>query len=127
MKKLAHSEKHFRSLIEHSADMKSLSDKSGKVLYGSPSIQKGLGYTPEEFSHKYPKHLIHPDDLKGYLKKRNKLLLTPGKSFTFQQRRLHKNGTWIWCDGTLTNLLDEPGVHALVTNFRNVSDRKAED
>ena len=123
--KLANSEKHFRALIEHGADMKSLSNMDGKVLYSSPSILKGLGYTAEEFSHKYPYHLIHPDDLESYIQRRHQLLLTPGQSFTFLQRRLHKNGNWIWCDGTITNLLNEPGVNALVTNFRDVSERKA--
>ena len=126
--KLTNSEKHFRALIEHGADMKSLSDKEGRVLYGSPSIQKGLAYTATEFSLKYPYHLIHPDDLEGYMPRRRQLLLTPGQFFSFLQRRLHKNGNWIWCEGTLTNLLDEPGAHALVTNFRDVSGRiKAEE
>ncbi len=122
--KLVNSERHFRALIENGADMKSLSNNEGKVLYSSPSIHKGLGYTMEEFSVLYPYHLIHPEDLNDYLERRDKLLQLPGKSFTFQQRRRHKNGTWIWCEGTLTNLLDEPGVHALVTNFRDISERK---
>ncbi len=125
--KLIYSERHFRALIEHGADMKSLSDAGGKITYGSPSIKKGLGYTTKEFVLKYPHLLIHPADIESYLKKRGKLLLTPGKSFSFQQRRLHKNGNWIWCEGTLTNLLNEPGVYALVSNFRNISDRKKEE
>jgi PAS domain S-box-containing protein len=122
--KLANSEKHFRALIEHGADMTCLTDVDGSVKYGSPSIKKGLGYTTQEFLLKYPYQLIHPDDIDSYLKKRDKLLGTPGKSFMFEQRRLHKNGSWIWCEGTITNLLNAPGIYALVTNFRNITEQK---
>ncbi len=120
-------EKRFRALVEKSSDMQSLSDATGKVLYGSPSIKRGLGYTSEEFLLKYPYHLIHANDIQDYLEKRNKLLQTPGGSFNFQQRRLHKNGTWIWCEGTIVNMIDESGINALVTNFRDVSERKLAD
>src|SRR5204863_289466 len=41
-----------------------------------------------------------------------------------QQRLKHKNGNWIWCEGTITNMLHEPAVAALVSNFRDITQRK---
>jgi light-regulated signal transduction histidine kinase (bacteriophytochrome) len=37
---------------------------------------------------------------------------------------LHKDGRWIWCEGTVTNLLHDPNIRALVSNFRNITERK---
>jgi light-regulated signal transduction histidine kinase (bacteriophytochrome) len=43
-------------------------------------------------------------------------------------RRRHKNGRWLWLEGVATNLLDDPAVRGIVTNYRDVSERKrAED
>jgi PAS domain S-box-containing protein len=118
-------EKRFRSLIEKSADMVTLSTIDGKLLYGSNSISKVLGYTVKELLQITVFDIIHPDDIPYAIKNRDKILLTPGKSFYYQQRRRHKNGTWIWCEGTLTNMLHEPAVNALVSNFRDISQKKA--
>jgi signal transduction histidine kinase len=57
--------------------------------------------------------------------KRNEILDVPGASFSFNQRRLSKNKNWIWCEGTVTNLLHEPGIMAMVSNFRDISEKKA--
>jgi signal transduction histidine kinase len=53
------------------------------------------------------------------------LLETPGNSCHNQVRLKHKNGNWVWCDATLTNMLDESGIEAMVSNFRDISDKKA--
>jgi PAS domain S-box-containing protein len=117
-------EMRFRALIEKSADMKTLSTSEGEMIYCSPSITKVLGYTQQEFLHTSAFNFIHPDDIAAYRKKRNEILKTPGKSFYGQNRFLHKNGNWVWCEGTLTNLLNDPAVKAMVSNFRDITEKK---
>lgn len=121
---LAINERRFRVMIEKSTDMITLSTVDGEILYGSASIKNVLGYSTEELLKMSILDIIHPDDIPRAVEKKKKILLTPGKSFYYQQQRKHKNGTWIWCEGTLTNMLHEPGVHAMVSNFRDVSDKK---
>ncbi|MBC7935937.1 MAG: PAS domain S-box protein [Rhizobacter sp.] len=116
-------ERRFRALIDKSVDMKALLGPDGKISYGSSSITKFLGYSPDEFVGENAFDFIHPADILSPEIMQD-LLETPGKSQYVQQRLLHKNGDWIWCDGTLTNLLDEPGVNALVSNFRDISETK---
>ncbi|HLF52586.1 PAS domain S-box protein [Flavobacterium sp.] len=123
-KKIEESEKRFRALIEKSEEMIMLTSAEGKLLYGSPSISKIFGYSEEDVALKNILELIHPDDLTEFIKKRTKLVTTPGKSFYYQQRVRHKNGNWIWCENTITNLLHEPGINALVTNFRDITEKK---
>jgi PAS domain S-box-containing protein len=120
-------EKRFRSLIEQSADMITLAHPDGELMYVSNSVTKMLGYSSGELLHMSVFDIIHPDDIPEVKKIRDKVVKTPGKSIHYLQRRRHKNGTWIWCEGTLTNLLNEPGINALVSNFRDVSQKKKAD
>ncbi|MEO6149790.1 MAG: PAS domain S-box protein [Mucilaginibacter sp.] len=117
-------ERRFRTLIENSADMITMSTLEGEILYGSPSITKVFGYSMEEIPHKFAIDFIHPDHLQSYIKKRNKILQTPGASFFNELPLLHKNGQWVWCEVTLTNRLHEPGINALVSNFRDISEKR---
>ncbi|HEY5326423.1 MAG TPA: PAS domain-containing protein, partial [Mucilaginibacter sp.] len=119
----AQNEKLFRALIEKSGDMQTLTGKDGEILYSSPSITKVLGYSFEEIRKKKAFDFFYPDDIPGFLKKRKSILQSPGASFYFQLRLRHKYGHYIWCEGTVTNLLHEPGIHAIVTNSRDISER----
>ena len=121
---LLRNEKRFRALIEKSTDMKTLTNRQGEFIYGSPSITKVFGYSPDEFLNKSIFNFIHPDDLPGLMESRAAILETPEKSFHFQYRLSHKLGHWIWCEGMLTNMLDDPAINALVSNFRDISENK---
>jgi PAS domain S-box-containing protein len=117
-------EKRFRALIEKSPDMQSLTTAAGEIVYGSPSITKVLGYQLEEYLNIAVSDFIHPDDLDLYLIQRNQIKDKPDKSFLFEVRLRHKNGSWIWCEGTITNMLHIPYVNAFVANFRDASQKK---
>jgi len=117
-------EKRFRALIEKSADMKVMATADGKLFYGSPSITKVLGYDIEKMMHSSLFNIIHPDDVGEFSEKRTNLIKHPGESIFFEARLRHAHGHWVWCEGTATNLLQESGVHAVVSNFRDVSEKK---
>ncbi|GEP50510.1 hypothetical protein FNO01nite_11820 [Flavobacterium noncentrifugens] len=117
-------EKRFRALIEKSVDMKTLANKEGKVLYGSPSITEILGYDMAEMLNSQLFDIIHTEDLPVFLKKRNNAMKVPGKTFSFQIRVKHKNGHWLWCEGIGTNLLNDPAVNAMVSNFTDITEKK---
>lgn len=117
-------EKRFRALIEKSTDVKMLSSIDGRFIYGSPAVTTIFGYSFNEFINQKATDFFHPDEISEFLKKREIITKIPGESFSFQYRLLHKNGTWIWCEGTLTNFLHEPSIQAFVANFRDISERK---
>ncbi len=113
-------EKLFRALIEKNADMMTMSLPEGNLLYASPSLTAILGFSTEEFYSRPAFEFIHPDDFREV----KGLLDSPGQSFFVQQRMLHKNGSYIWCEGTITNMLHDPNINALVSNFRDITERK---
>ncbi|MCW3077632.1 MAG: hypothetical protein JWO32_2241, partial [Bacteroidetes bacterium] len=114
----------FKALIEKSADMKTLTNQEGKFIYCSPSVSTVFGYSPEEFLNVSAFSFFHSEDLSDLLKNRQLIIGVPGKSFLWRYRLKHKNGHWIWCEGTLTNLLHEPAIQAFVANFRDITEKK---
>jgi PAS domain S-box-containing protein len=116
------SEQRFRALVENGFDGISLQDADGLITYVSPAYKRILGYEPAEVVGKKPFAQVHPDEIELALQKREEIRKTPGARQTMQFRTQHKNGTWQWLEVTLTNLLEEPSVGAIVVNFRDITE-----
>ncbi len=121
---LQESEKRFRALIENAPDGIALLGVDGKIAYASPSTQRILGLTSEEVVGSNPSDYTHPDDLEPFLTLLADLMQKPGGSFTTQYRFRHKDGSWRWLESTVSNLLTEPSVRAVVFNYRDITERK---
>ncbi|HRN96340.1 MAG TPA: PAS domain S-box protein [Candidatus Levybacteria bacterium] len=117
-------EKKFRSVIENSSDGIRLIDRNGKITYASPSTKRILGYNPKEYVNQKIIDLIHKDDKKIYRDTMRKILDNPGSSVHLTYQIKHKDGTYRWMEGVGTNLLDDPAVNAIVSNFRDITERK---
>src|SRR5687768_6623380 len=118
------SEKRFRSLIEHAPDGIALLGINGKLRQVTPSTKQILGYTLEEAEGQDPAFLTHPDDLPALLGLLGDLIQNPGKVVSTEYRFLHKDGSWRWLESTISNLLAEPSVEAIVFNYHDITDRK---
>ncbi len=121
---LRHSEHRFRALLEHSADGIALIDATNKILYLSPSVSVIEGYSPEELIGRNGTENTHPDDMPLVADVVEKLVASPGKPIPVLWRRRHKDGRWLWLEGVATNLLADPAIGAIVTNYRDVTERK---
>ena len=55
------------------------------------------------------------------------LLRIPGKVVVQEVRIRHKEGGWRWVENTISNLLHEPGIRAVVMNLRDITERKQAD
>ena len=118
------SEQRFRALISKGADMITVSDRAGKVMYASPTTERVSGYTPEEFIGRHPFDAIHPEDRPRCEEALRRLLDEPGLSLDLQHRIEHKDGGWRWIEGTFTSLFHEPAIGGVVANVRDVTERK---
>ena len=117
-------ENRFRALIENSNDAIALCNKQGKFIYASPNFTKVLGYSVDEYLNHSAFKIIHPSNLKGFLKKIKHILSLSDKSFSTQLLIKHKSGKWIWCEGKVTNMIHLKSVNAIVINFRDISEKK---
>ncbi|MGA2668514.1 MAG: PAS domain S-box protein [Ignavibacteria bacterium] len=117
-------ENRFRALIENGTDMITLLDYQGNIEYISPSTTRILGYPSEELVKTNAFDFIHPEDSKQIAFYLEKLLKNPGSTLTAQFRTRHKNGNYLWVEGSGTNLIHEPAVGSIVVNYRDITERK---
>ncbi len=122
--RLAESELRFRALLENSSDAILLQDNELNVLYQSPATERITGITLEYRKNNPNLRFTHPMDEPGVQETVEMARRNPGKPFSFQSRLLHKDNHYIWIEGTITNLLGEPAVNAIVSNYRDITERK---
>lgn len=120
--KLRSSEHKFRALVENSMDAIALLNEQGRIMYQSASSEKVTGYSVKELLENEAS-IVHPDDRgKLYILFAN-TIQNPGVPQFSRHRIEHKERGWIEVEGTLTNLLNDKDVQAIVTNFRDVTER----
>lgn len=120
---LRNSEERFRVLVEKSTDGICLFDRRGRLLYATPSVEQIAGFTVEELMKM--NFLERTDPAQRHIHRENiYTLFHKGESVPSTQFRFkHKNGSWIYLEGSLTNLVHNPHINAIVCNFRNVTER----
>ena len=114
----------FQSLIENTLDMTTILDGDGIIRYGSLSIERMLGYEPEELIDKNFFEFIHPDDVPSIINAFNDSLQIPGCIAFLEFRFLHKDNSWRNLDVIAKNLLDDPAIEGIILNSRDITERK---
>ncbi|MBA3663842.1 MAG: PAS domain S-box protein [Bacteroidetes bacterium] len=126
--KTVRNEKYFRALIENTGEGIAILSKEGKPFYVSPSIKNILGFTIEEGMQLELIKLAHPEDAPVLLDVMTRAMNAPGIPISgIPVRMRHKNGTWRWMDGVLTNMLHDPEINGIVDNYRDVTERVLAD
>jgi PAS domain S-box-containing protein len=113
-----------KALIENAYEGIVLYDQTGFIQYASPSLRNFGGYLESDLLGRRGSEFVHPDEQDQAKEAFYKVLLKPGSSITLTQRLATKSGGYLWTEYTLTNLLDNPDVQGIVSNFRNIHDRK---
>jgi PAS domain S-box-containing protein len=122
--KLKESEKRFRSLVRNATDLITVLEEDGTVSYESPTIERILGYLPEERIGQNAFDYLPPDDEDSSKATFAEALDNPGQVQPPMEFRLcHKDGSWRHMETTRTNLLNDPAVKG-VANSRNITERR---
>lgn len=117
------SEQRFRSLVQNGSDLMAILDTTGRYMYVSPASSKIIGINPEAFEKQSFADFIHPDDKQAVEKKFKEL--PRGKAMQLPLYRVKNgNGQWRWIETTLTDLSSTEAIMGIVSNSRDVSDRK---
>jgi PAS domain S-box-containing protein len=114
----------FRAMVEKSAEGIVLATPEKGVIYASPSVERVLGYTPDEFAGRSLYGAVHMDHGQRMADTVAELLVEPNKVVIDEVMLLHKDRSWRWIECTMRNLMHEPSVQALVINFRDITERK---
>ncbi|MGH7821293.1 MAG: PAS domain-containing sensor histidine kinase, partial [Candidatus Binatia bacterium] len=123
LERVAASERRFRSLIEHSWDGVALVDAHARFVYVSPSVERILGYRPEELVGRESDEFVY-DEHEPRRHAFDDFVRQPGMSVTADLRYRHRDGSVRWLETVRTNLLHDPAVGAIIANFRDVTERR---
>lgn len=121
---LARSEARFRALIENNFDAIAVQDENRRIIYGSPSLVRMLGASYSEVLSLVDVDEVHPDDVPFVTNLYRSVLANPGISFPSTVRVKHRLGHYIWVEGVVTNMLENENVRGIVSNFRDVTEKK---
>jgi len=119
------SEARFRALTENATDMILILDAEGVIKYASPSVQRIMGYAPDELTGQSVFTLLHPEDAARMSAAWLYLLeqMVTHTDTTLARIR-HADGTWHIHEGLGRNLLGEPAIAGFVLNTRDITERK---
>jgi PAS domain S-box-containing protein len=114
----------FYSLIQNSSDSITIVKEDGTVYFVTPSVERMVGYTPDELIGHNAFRMVHPDDLSMVADAFAKVIRNPHVPLTAQYRFRHKNGSWAVIESTGSNQLNNPHIAGVVINSRDVTERE---
>ena len=121
------SEERFRALELNSWDAVHLLSHEGIILYESPAVRRVLGYEPEDLIGRNSFEMIHPDDFARVAADFAPLATTPGITLTADVRVRHRDGSWRMMECIATNMLEHPAIQAIAVNYRDITERQANE
>jgi PAS domain S-box-containing protein len=121
---LRQSEARFRALEQNSSDITQVVNAVGCITYTSCSMQRILGYTPEDCQEKQAFTLVYQADLVSAQKLLQEALSHPAANIVAEFRLQHASGEPRDFEAIACNLLAEPSVNGVVITYRDISKRK---
>ncbi len=122
--RLRESKGRFQALVEHSGDAIAVFGLDGKITYCSSSTTRILGYLPEEMIGRRLADFVRLESQATVEAQLAKCLLQPGEPIEIHADIRHKDGSWRWLEGVFTNMLHDPAVNGIVSNYRDGTERK---
>jgi PAS domain S-box-containing protein len=111
-------------LVHKALDGYALLDVRGNLVDASASGVNGLGWPTGALLGKCCLDLVHPDDQEFVQGVFREIRAVPNSSRRIDTRVNRADGSVTWIAVTLTNLLHETDVRAIVLNYRDVTNRK---
>ncbi|MEG4340375.1 PAS domain S-box protein [Microcoleus sp. D3_18_C2] len=122
---LRDSEERFRATVEQAAVGITHPDATGRYLRVNQKFCEIVGYSASELLSRTWMDVTYPEDIDADLEQNKKLFAGKIDSFKMEKRLLHKDGTVVWVNITVS-LIKEPLSGAIynVVVTEDISDRK---
>jgi PAS domain S-box-containing protein len=119
------SEERYRTLVEDISDIFFVSDARGKLLYGSPNLFTGTGYSSQDILGKSYLRLIAPADRRWVTDFYFEQVKAGARDAKCEFRGLRKDGSTAWVEQLTRFVRDRDGTLSGFRNVvRNISERK---
>ena len=124
VEEIAQREERFRAMVQNSSDIIAVLDVDGNVCYVSPSIERILGYKPEEVLGSNAFDYVFHEERQTATEQFADSLTQPGVVLVSELRLFHKAGHCIDVEVAVNNLLHEVSMQGVVINCRDIIQRK---
>lgn len=114
-------------ILEQSSDYVFIVGASGVIDYISPSVERVMGYPPEELMGTNSFEFLHPEDQTEAFDALAKVVEYPDQEVTVEYRSKHADGSWRWIEVRGGNFLDDPFIEGVMVNVRDVTRRKQQE
>jgi diguanylate cyclase (GGDEF)-like protein/PAS domain S-box-containing protein len=118
-----HSDERFRRLVQDSSDLITVVEADWTIRYQTPSVERVLGYQPDELLGANLVELLHPQDAERMAALLVRASSQDGANRPIECRMRHQDGRWLTVE-TLSNHIDDE-LHGYVLTSRDVTDRRA--
>ena len=112
----------FRSLIEHLSDVIGILGPDGTLLYASPSVERLLGWKPEELVGTPSFALVHGEDVVA-VEESFGAIVHGDEPGAIEFRLRHRDGTWRTVEGIGRRRFQD-GDWVIVATYRDVTDQR---
>lgn len=112
-----------QALIELSYEGFTIFDASATILFESASNHRITGYRQDECVGRSLFEFIHPDDAERLIPRFARLAERPGDLDADIVRWRHRQGHWIYLQGTVVNQLEDPHIRGMINTFHDVTSR----
>jgi PAS domain S-box-containing protein len=110
--------------LTHSPDIFVLINEYGYRTYVSPSIEKVLGWRPEQLVGTLGTEYVHPDDIESAIAIFHQSLRDPDTPLKLELRIPKPDQSYVWLECIVTNRLRDANVKSIIFNCRDVTDNK---
>jgi len=118
------SEQRFRALAQHSSDVVTVVDTESVVQYQSDSIERVFGHRSQTLMGTALTSVFQPEAARRLLEALKSASLRPYGIATIELPLVRPDGRICQAEISVTNLLDDANVGALVLNMRDVTERR---
>ncbi|HEX8833055.1 MAG TPA: PAS domain S-box protein, partial [Abditibacteriaceae bacterium] len=121
--KLRESEARYRTIIDNSQDVITVLEGDGTITYNSHALREVLGFEPDEVVGRSVFDFVHPDDLPEIQRTLATLVSECSSAPVSEFRFRRKDGSWCYFEA-VAKALEENGVVRVISNSRDVSERR---
>lgn len=114
----------YRALAEYAPDIITVLSPDGQIHYESPSVERALGYEPDQLIGRNVFELVHPEDrelLRAALKECHE---DPDTVEIVEYRRRHVDGSWIHLESSGRRPPSAAEIDGVLLHERDVMERK---
>jgi len=120
--KLAQDRLHW--LLENASEVISIYDKDYQLKYISPSVERILGYRPDEMVMGKDFERIDQKSSNEIRKAFGLLMEAPAQTIRLEYSYIRKDGKRIFLSSNIRNLLNDPSVNGFIFNTRDITESK---